>query len=277
MTPQELEDQKETLELINSELAARLTRQADSGAKVDAKAIFLVGFAATAAQFLASRSFEPFTGAVSFAAYAGAIGFGISVFNLAEYDDIKPREVLDTYARSEKGATLGALAGTRVGMFEKNARLHQRKTKRWTVALVAVAAGIVLSTVSLVLHTGGHDSTEPGGHAPAPTSSAQPHRLARQPGSCGHGEEERRPARARQGGHPGADRGTALTRAARAALAIAARQRDPGPLRPGVSLCSGMSDRSNDPRTGVSRPLHTQLPQRGHLVLSELVAPGLGR
>ncbi|WP_246618575.1 hypothetical protein [Streptomyces javensis] len=163
MTPQELEDQKETLELINSELAARLARQSESGAKVDTKAVFLVGFAGTGAQFLASRSFEPFTGTAAFAAYAVAVGFGISVFNLAEYEDIKPRHVLDTYARSEKGATLGALAGTRVGMFEKNARLHQRKTKRWTVALAAVAAGIVLSTVSLVLHTGDHDRhTEPG-------------------------------------------------------------------------------------------------------------------
>ncbi|MDT6988099.1 hypothetical protein ACFOSY_15315 [Streptomyces lusitanus] len=171
MTPQELEDQKETLELINSELAARLARQSESGAKVDTKAIFLVGFAATGAQFLASRSFELFTGTAAFAAYAVAVGFGISVFNLAEYEDIKPRDVLDTYARSEKGATLGALAGTRVGMFEKNARLHQRKTKRWTVALAAVAAGIVLSTVSLVLHIGGHDRhTEPG--EPTPTSSS---------------------------------------------------------------------------------------------------------
>ncbi|MFJ8195125.1 hypothetical protein ACIQ8D_36130 [Streptomyces sp. NPDC096094] len=107
MTPQELEDQKETLELINSELAARLARQSESGAKVDTKAIFLVGFAATGAQFLASRSFEPVTGTAAFAAYAMAAGFGISVFNLAEYVDIKPRDVLDTYARSEKGATLG--------------------------------------------------------------------------------------------------------------------------------------------------------------------------
>ncbi|MES4886173.1 hypothetical protein ABVB69_37650 [Streptomyces sp. NPDC000349] len=87
MTPQEFEDQKETLELISSELAARLTRQSESGAKVDTKAIFLVGFAATAAQFLASRSFEPFTGAAAFVAYAVAVGFGISVFNLAEYED----------------------------------------------------------------------------------------------------------------------------------------------------------------------------------------------
>ena len=179
MTPQELEDQEQTLELINSELAARLARQSESGAKVDTKAVFLVGFAATAAQFLASRSFEPFTGAAAFTAYAAAIGFGISVFKLAEYEDIKPRDVLDTYARSTKGATLGALAGTRVGMFEKNDALHQRKARRWTVTLAAVAAGICLSTVSLVLHTDGHDKrTDPG--EPAPTSSAssapaQPH------------------------------------------------------------------------------------------------------
>jgi hypothetical protein len=69
MTPQELQDQKQTLDLINSELAARLARQAESGAKVDTKAIFLVGFAATAVQFLASRSFEPFTGAAAFTAH----------------------------------------------------------------------------------------------------------------------------------------------------------------------------------------------------------------
>lgn len=145
---------------------------------MDTKAVFLVGFAATAAQFLASRGFELITGTAAFVAYALAVGFGIWVFNLAEYEDIKPRDVLDTYAGREKGATLGALAGTRVRMFEKNARLHQRKTERWTVALVAVAVGIVLSTVSLVLHTGGHGRhTKPG--EPTPTSSApsssQPH------------------------------------------------------------------------------------------------------
>ncbi|MET9800321.1 hypothetical protein [Streptomyces sp. NPDC006368] len=93
--------------------------------------IFWVGFAATAAQVLASRSFEIFTGAAAFA-------FGISVCNLAECEDIKPREVLD------------------------NARLHRRKTKRWTVAPTAAAAGICLSTVSLVLHTGGRDKQQPG-------------------------------------------------------------------------------------------------------------------
>lgn len=180
MTPQELQQQEQTLELINSELAARLARQAESGAKVDTKAIFLVGFAATAAQFLATRNFEPFTGTAAFTAYAVAIGFGIAVFNLAAYEDLKPRETLDTYARASKGAVLGALAGTRVGFFEKNNHLHERKTKRWTVALAAVAAGICLSTVSLVLHTGGHDKrTEPG--EPVPASSSAPASSVPQP------------------------------------------------------------------------------------------------
>lgn len=35
MTPQELQDQEQTLELINSELAARLARQSESGTGVD--------------------------------------------------------------------------------------------------------------------------------------------------------------------------------------------------------------------------------------------------
>jgi hypothetical protein len=174
-TPQELRDQEPTLELINSELASRMVRQAESGAKVDTKAVFLVGFAATATQFLASRSFEPFTGTAAFTAYAVAISFGVSIFNLAEYEDIKPREVLDTYGRSSKGAALMDLAATRVGMFEKNEKVHTRKTKRWTVSLTAIVVGICLSTVSIVLHTDDHDRHSEPGTAPASSASGKPH------------------------------------------------------------------------------------------------------
>ncbi|WP_262062925.1 hypothetical protein [Streptomyces sp. STR69] len=173
MTPEQLRDQEPTLELINSELASRLARQTESGAKVETKAVFLVGFAATAAQFLASRGFEPFTGAAAFGAYACAVVFGVSIFNLAEYEDIKPREVLENHGRSSKGAALVALAATRVGMFEKNALVHTRKTKRWTVSLTALAVGVCLSTVSILLQTGDYDGhTEPGGAATSAPASA---------------------------------------------------------------------------------------------------------
>ncbi|WP_247721323.1 hypothetical protein [Streptomyces sennicomposti] len=193
MTPQQLRDQEPTLELINTELASRMARQSESGAKVDTKTVFLVGFAATATQFLASRSFEPFTGTAAFAAYAVAIGYGIAIFNLAEYEDIKPREVLDTHGRSTKGAALVALAATRVGMFEKNAHLHARKTRRWTVSLTMLVIGVCLSTASILLHTDVHGRhAEPGEPSPSPSTSSastQSYGYLRRSDPRWHGEE----------------------------------------------------------------------------------------
>lgn len=177
MTPQELQERESNLELINSEIASRMARQSEAGAKVDTKAVFVVGFAATAAQFLAARPFEPYSGTAAFVAYAVAISVGISIFNLAKYEDIDPRKVLDAHGREEKAATLMALAATRVTMFETNSQVHERKTKRWAISLAAIAVGICLSTVSIVLHTGAHDQQpgKPGEPAPTASSSAQPH------------------------------------------------------------------------------------------------------
>src|SRR6266496_5785751 len=55
MTPDELERQAETLAFINSELVCRLDRQSDSLAKIDNKAVLVVGYALAAASFLATR------------------------------------------------------------------------------------------------------------------------------------------------------------------------------------------------------------------------------
>ncbi|MER8098571.1 hypothetical protein [Streptomyces goshikiensis] len=177
MTPQELRERESNLELINSEIASRMARQSEAGAKVDTKAVFVVGFAATAAQFLAARPFEPYTGAAAFVAYAAAISAGIWIFSLAKYEDIDPRAVLDDHGRDEKSATLVALAATRVTMFKTNSEVHRRKTQRWNVSLAALALGICLSTVSMVLHTGAHDREpgKPGRPAPSASSEAQPH------------------------------------------------------------------------------------------------------
>lgn len=59
MTPEELERQGATLKLINTELTARLARQADDSAKVDTKAIVIVGYAVAASSFLAIRHAQP--------------------------------------------------------------------------------------------------------------------------------------------------------------------------------------------------------------------------
>lgn len=163
MTPEELEERVSTLEVINSKLDSRLARQSGSLTQIDTKAVFLVGFVATASQSLATQEYQPHVGAAAFAAYAVAFAAGLLAFRIADYEDLKPREVLDHNGRGPKGKPLMELAATRVRIFEKNARKLDRKAMYWTIGLWGVVIGLVLSTVSLVLHTDTHDRrTEPG-------------------------------------------------------------------------------------------------------------------
>ncbi|MFC4612550.1 hypothetical protein ACFO9E_33100 [Streptomyces maoxianensis] len=153
MTPAELEDQEPTLELLNSELASRLVRQSDSLAKIDTKAVFLIGFAATAAQFLATHEHQSVLAYLALTAYAIALAAGVETFRVADHKDLEPRPTLDSHARSPKGRVLIELAATRVSIFEENQQRHQRKAKCWTVSLWSLTVGLVLSTAALVLHT----------------------------------------------------------------------------------------------------------------------------
>jgi hypothetical protein len=128
MTPPELEAQKGTLELLHNEAAARLTRQSDSLAKIDTKAVFLVGFAATAAQFLATHKHHDVLAHCVFAAYAISLLAGVHTFRVAEYKDlVEPRHLVVSYVRLPKELALIRLASSRASLFEENQHRHQKK------------------------------------------------------------------------------------------------------------------------------------------------------
>ncbi|GAA3885511.1 hypothetical protein GCM10022207_61070 [Streptomyces lannensis] len=152
MTPAELEGQESTLEVLNDELAARLARQSDSLAKIDTKAVFLIGFAATAAQFLATHKHHTVLAYFAFGAYALALLAGVQTFRVADHKDLEPRPILVTHARSPKSKVLIELAATRTSIFEENKRRHQQKAQYWTASLWLLVLGLGLSTVAL-LHT----------------------------------------------------------------------------------------------------------------------------
>ena len=152
MTPAELEAQKDTLELLNNEAAARLTRQSDSLAKFDTAAVFLVGFAATAAQFLATHKHNDVLAYCAFAAYAVSLVAGVHTFRVAEYKDLEPRHLVVSYVRLPKELALIRLASSRASLFEENERRHQKKARYWWVSRGSLIVGLGLSTVAL-LHT----------------------------------------------------------------------------------------------------------------------------
>ena len=169
MQTPDIRSQAETLDLINSELAGRLDRQDQSGSRIDTKATLLVGFAATAAQFLATRHAQPVLQAMAFAAYAVAFCLGVWTLAVAPYKDIEPRKLLDGHAMLPKEEVLAHLAATRVKIFEINKRKHDRKSVTWWLSLVALSIGLVFSAVSIV-QTSNHGS--PGRPSPPHATAA---------------------------------------------------------------------------------------------------------
>ena len=160
----------ETLELINAEITASLARQSESGARIDTKAIVVVGYAAAAASFLVTRHAQPVLAAFTYAAYAAAAGLGIWSYAIRSYEDVPtPRSLFNAYWDRARTDVLAALAAARVPAFETNAVKHGRKARLWLVSLLTLMAGVALMLLSLAFaaHTGAHDSPAGSGQAAA--------------------------------------------------------------------------------------------------------------
>lgn len=169
VTPEQLQQRRaETLELINAEITDSLARQSDSGAKIDTKAIVLVGYAGAASSFLATRHAQPVLAALDYAAYAAAAGFGIWAYAVRLYQDVPtPRNLFNAYVDRNKADVVAALAAARVPAFEGNASKHRRKARRWWISIVSLAAGVtlMLSSVTVAAHTDHHDRRSGSGRA----------------------------------------------------------------------------------------------------------------
>jgi hypothetical protein len=150
MTPEELEDHADALELINSEITASLARQAGSGQRLDAKAVLLVGYAGAAASFLATRHAQPVLAAFAYAAFGACVAAGIWTYAVRLYQDVpEPRRLFTDYLPKSRAQILAALAATRVSAFENNVPKHARKARRWWISLGSLVIGMTLMLLAL--------------------------------------------------------------------------------------------------------------------------------
>jgi hypothetical protein len=155
----------DTLELINSELIGRLDRQTQASAQIDTKAGLLVGYAAVAASFLATRHSQPALTWMAFAAFAVSAGFGVASYAVGAYEEVPvPRHLFNEYVHRPRSDALAALAARRVGAFESNLPRHKRKAARWRISLIALMLGIAFMFGALYVHTGSHGRH---GHRPS--------------------------------------------------------------------------------------------------------------
>jgi hypothetical protein len=152
VTPENLKHQADTLELIHAELSARLDRLSDGAAKVDNKAIVLIGYAGAAASFLATRKPEFVLAALAYVAYAVAAVFGIFASAARNYQDpIREPGFPGGYLGKSKPAALLRLVYWQVKALEHNRKYQIGKVRLWWISLAALAVGMVLMVASLVV------------------------------------------------------------------------------------------------------------------------------
>jgi hypothetical protein len=149
-----IDEDLENLELVNAELASRLDRQGHSLSRIEAKAIVMLGFAATAIQFLATRdpfwtSWSILFGLVAFVAYIGSFAFGVWSLRVAKSRDLEPGE-LRRLATGRKADTLRQLIWARRTIFDTNKRTAQRKADAWRWSFVLLTAGLLSSVVCIM-------------------------------------------------------------------------------------------------------------------------------
>jgi RsiW-degrading membrane proteinase PrsW (M82 family) len=150
VTPAQLPQHDDTLELINTEVTASLARLSDSGSSIDTKAAILVGYVAVAASFLATRHAQPVLAALAYAAYGLSAVFGIWAYAVRLYQDVPdPRQLFNTYYTQPKAQVLAALAATRAEAYETNARKHAGKARRWWICVLSLVVGVVLMLFAL--------------------------------------------------------------------------------------------------------------------------------
>jgi hypothetical protein len=168
MTPDEVEQQVETLDLINTELSASHDRQFDALDKIDAKVVVIIGYVVAAGVFLATRQAQPILEGFAYAAFLVALGFGVKAYAIRNYKDIDPVALVLKYPPMTRAQTLAALGAKRARNFGHNQKLHKAKADNWTRCLIALLAGSVLMVAAILVHTYDHD------HAPESARTAGP-------------------------------------------------------------------------------------------------------
>jgi hypothetical protein len=136
--------------LINAEIAARLDRQSDSLAKIDAKAGLVVGYAFAAASFLATRHAQPVIAAFAYVGFGAAAAVGVAALAVSNFQDIEPKGLL-AHASRTPAETLAALASRRVMIYRTNAAKERRKAQQWWGGFGAALAGTILMILAILV------------------------------------------------------------------------------------------------------------------------------
>ena len=142
----------ETLRILADVIRDRLVVQRDAIERMETKAVFLLGVAVTAAQFvITADGLNPWWQGFALAAYGLSFIYGLVVVAPYRHNyPPEPKVLFEEYHDSSPRAVLNVLAATRAVAFEINVKAARRKTKAWWRTLVLLVVAVALSGVAAV-------------------------------------------------------------------------------------------------------------------------------
>jgi hypothetical protein len=93
----------------------------------------------------------PFSLFAAFGLYAAAFVASLLAVSVTLYGDLSPRPLVELYAERSEAEVLRRLIATRVVIFDKNLRKQNQKALWWWVSVVALAFGLAISAVAIVI------------------------------------------------------------------------------------------------------------------------------
>lgn len=152
------EEREAALDLLNDQLERRIQTQFTVADRIDTKAAIVLGFTATAAQFVVTHPHRTgWTTKAAVVGYGVAFIAGLVALGLRKYATVpKPdwlvgqyESLLQSGGDSIRRPILGKLVALRRQAAEHNSRVDSKKTKAWWISLIGLTAGLGFSLISL--------------------------------------------------------------------------------------------------------------------------------
>jgi hypothetical protein len=146
----------DTLAMINTEIADRISRQSDALDKIDNKAVLVVGYVLAVVSFLATRPVQPILAAFAYSAFAVAAIAGLVSLAIRPYLDTNPIQLI-SYAKRSPAEILPTGIASQAKVLRFNSGRQRTKVRSWWISISGLAVGTILMVAAILVQTYEHD------------------------------------------------------------------------------------------------------------------------
>jgi len=140
---------------LNEEITRENTQLLSSAQSIDNKATFVAGVAAAALPFLLANR-RGLLWAVALVLYLAGLVLAVIALWPRRWSGLVPADLQTRLSGAEPVFAVGRVAGTKVGVFERNYAKARWKMIQWVASILALGGGTIMLVLSTIFEKGQH-------------------------------------------------------------------------------------------------------------------------